>query len=66
MRGITQRQHDYLELALQGLSNREISDRLIVTPQVTRNTLSQIYKMLPEMKLRVRHARKAREPKLAA
>lgn len=60
MRAITQRQHEFLELALQGLTNQEIADRLIVSYQVAKNVMSSVYKMLPEMRSKVRQARKAR------
>ena len=57
MRAITQRHHEYLELALQGFSNKEISSRLIVSHQTTRNALSRAYHRAPELKQRVRLAR---------
>jgi len=43
---LTNREHEVLELLVQGLSNRQISDRLSITNHTTKAHLSSIYEKL--------------------
>jgi non-specific serine/threonine protein kinase len=43
---LTQREHEVLELLAQGLTNREIAQRLVISPKTTEHHVSQILSKL--------------------
>ncbi len=56
---LTVREHEVLALIAQGLSNTEISQRLVLSPKTVRNHISNIYLKLgvPDRARAIVHAR---------
>ncbi len=57
--GITEREHEVLELLAEGHSNREIGERLFVSPNTVKTHLAHLYDKL-EVSRRIQAIQKAR------
>ena len=58
--GITKREHEILELIAEGLSNREIAERLFVSENTVKTHSSRLFDKM-DVRRRVQAVRKARE-----